>query len=323
LKIERESWQAKERNLVSTKNIQDRNVWLGKPYPLGATWDGRGVNFALFSENATGAELCLFDQPQDQKERLRIRMTEQTDYVWHVYIPDLKPGQLYGYRVYGPFEPRQGLRYNPHKLLLDPYSKAISGAIKWDNSLFGYPVESNKKDRGLKMDRRDSAPFVNKSVVIDPAFDWGDDTRPDIPLHDSIIYEVHVKGFTKLHPTINPQLQGTYAGLASAPAIDYLKSLGVTAVELLPVHHFVHDKSLLDQGLRNYWGYNSIGFFAPHGEYSSRGDGGDQVREFKEMVKALHRAGLEVILDVVYNHTGEGNHLGPTLSLRGIDNRAY
>ena len=299
------------------------NVWPGKPYPLGATWDGQGVNFALFSENATGVELCLFDSSDADTERLRVRMTEQTDYVWHVYLPGIQPGQIYGYRVHGPYEPEQGHRFNPAMLLLDPYAKAIDGRIDWSDAVFAYPVADPDEDRDLKMDTRDSGPFVHKSVVIDPSFDWGDDKAPETPLHDSIIYEVHVKGFTAQHPDIDPKLRGTYAGLASPQSIQYLQSLGVTAVELMPVHHFVHDKTLTDKGLANYWGYNTIGYFAPYSEYSSSGRLGEQVREFKAMVKGLHAAGIEVILDVVYNHTAEGNHLGPTLSFKGIDNVSY
>ncbi|HYP20043.1 MAG TPA: alpha-amylase family glycosyl hydrolase, partial [Chloroflexia bacterium] len=299
------------------------NVWPGKPYPLGATWDGTGVNFALFSENATGVELCLFDSTDDEAERMRIRMTEQTDYVWHVYMPNLKPGQLYGYRVYGPYEPSQGHRFNPAKLLLDPYAKAITGRIDWSDALFGYPMGLEDPDRDLQMDTQDSAPGMNRSVVIDPAFDWGDDKAPNTPLHESILYEVHVKGFSAQHPDIDPKLRGPYAGLATPEAIDYFQNLGITAVELLPVHHFVNDKTLVDKGLSNYWGYNSIGFFAPYSEYSSSGRLGEQVREFKAMVKTLHAAGIEVILDVVYNHTAEGNHFGPHLSFKGIDNVSY
>ncbi|HET6312495.1 MAG TPA: glycogen debranching protein GlgX, partial [Chloroflexia bacterium] len=299
------------------------NVWPGKPYPLGATWDGTGVNFALFSENATGVELCLFDSTDDEAERMRIRMTEQTDYVWHVYMPNLKPGQLYGYRVYGPYEPSQGHRFNPAKLLLDPYAKAITGRIDWSDALFGYPMGLEDPDRDLQMDTQDSAPGMNRSVVIDPAFDWGDDKAPNTPLHESILYEVHVKGFSAQHPDIDPKLRGTYAGLATPEAIDYFRTLGITAVELLPVHHFVNDKTLVDKGLSNYWGYNSIGFFAPYSEYSSSGKLGEQVREFKAMVKTLHAAGIEVILDVVYNHTAEGNHFGPHLSFKCIDNVSY
>ncbi len=299
------------------------NVWPGKPYPLGATWDGQGVNFALFSENAKGVDLCLFDSLQDDNERMRIRMTEQTDYVWHCYIPSLQPGQLFGYRVYGPFEPELGHRFNLNKLLLDPYARAINGRIDWSNAMFGYPVEAEEDDRDLLLDNGDSAPGMNKSVVVDTSFDWSDDIRPNTPLHDSIIYEVHVKGFTRLHPDIDPKMRGTYAGLATPQSVNYLKSLGVTAVELLPVHHFVNDKILVDNGLSNYWGYNSIGYFAPYSEYSCAGTQGEQVREFKAMVKTLHAAKIEVILDVVYNHTAEGNHFGPTLSFKGIDNVSY
>ena len=299
------------------------NVWPGKPYPLGATWDGQGVNFALFSENASGVDLCLFETPDNETERMRIRMTEQTDYVWHCYIPGILPGQLYGYRVYGAFEPEMGHRFNPNKLLLDPYAKAISGRIEWSNAMFGYPVTDADPDRDLLIDAEDSASGMNKSVVVDTAFDWGDDKKPSTPLHDSSIYELHVKGFTKQHPDIDPKMRGTYAGLGSPQAIEYLKSLGVTTVELLPVHQFVNDKTLVDKGLSNYWGYNSIGYFAPYSEYSSSGTLGEQVREFKSMVKAMHTAGIEVILDVVYNHTAEGNHFGPTLSFKGIDNVSY
>jgi glycogen operon protein len=298
-------------------------VWPGKPYPLGATWDGAGTNFTLYSETAEGVELCLFDSPEAQKECTRIALTEQTDYVWHCYLPGVGPGQLYGYRVYGPYNPKQGLRFNPAKLLLDPYAKAISGQIRWSDAMFGYPVTSPDPNRDMLMDEQDSAPGMPRSVVIDSAFDWGNDRLPNIPFHESIIYEVHVKGFTRLHPEIEPNLRGTYAGLASPPAIDYLKKLGITAVELLPVHQFVNDKTLVDKELSNYWGYNTIGFFAPHSEYSSTGKLGEQVREFKAMVKTLHAAGIEVILDVVYNHTAEGNHFGPTLSFKGIDNPAY
>lgn len=307
----------------STKKDTRVNVWLGKPYPLGATWDGEGVNFALFSENATGVELCLFDSPEAPEESARIQMVEQTDYVWHAYIPGLKPGQLYGYRVYGPYRPEAGLRFNPNKLLLDPYAKAISGTINWSEAMFAYPVSSEDENRHLVMDTQDSAAGMNKSVVIDASFDWDGDRSPNTPLHSSVIYEVHVKGFTALHPNIDPKLRGTYAGLATPESIDYLKRLGVTAIELLPVHHFVNDKTLVDKELSNYWGYNTIGFFAPHSQYASSGFLGQQVQEFKAMVKTLHKAGIEVILDVVYNHTAEGNHYGPTLSFKGIDNQAY
>lgn len=296
-------------------------AWPGKPYPLGATWDGQGVNFALFSEHAVGVELCLFDAPDAPAERFRIRMTEQTDYVWHVYLPTVQPGQLYGYRVYGPFEPEEGQRFNPAKLLIDPYAKAIDGRIEWSDAMFGYPMGEEEAD--LLQDFQDSAPGMNMGVVIDPAFDWGNDQPPSTPLHKSIIYELHVKGFTATHPGIEPELRGTYAGLASPVVVNYLQNLGVTAVELLPVHHFAHDKSLVDKGLSNYWGYNTLNYFSPYSEYASAGRMGEQVREFKAMVKTLHAAGIEVILDVVYNHTAEGNQLGPTLSFRGIDNESY
>ena len=270
-------------------------IWPGKPYPLGATWDGRGTNFALSSEIAEGVELCLFNHPQAQEEFIRIRLTEHTDYVWHCYLPGVGPGQLYGYRVYGPPAPKYGLRFNPAKLLLDPYSKAISGLIHWSDAMFGYPVTSLEPDRDLLVDTQDSAAGMPRSIVIDSAFDWGNDRQLGIPFHESIIYEVHVKGFTQLHPKIEPYLRGTYAGLASPPAIDYLKRLGITAIELLPAHHFVHDKTLVDKGLSNYWGYNTIGFFAPHSEYSSGGKLGEQVREFKAMVKTLMLLGSKLL----------------------------
>jgi isoamylase len=292
----------------------------GKPYPLGATWDGQGVNFAIFSEHATGVELCLFDD-LTSKEQQRIRMPEQTDLVWHVYVPGLAPGQLYGYRVMGPYAPSAGHRFNPAKLLVDPYAKAINGDFVWDDGLHGYKI--GLPDEDLHPDERDSAPLMPKCVVTDSAFDWGNDQPPQIPLHRSIIYELHVKGFTRLHPEIDERLRGTYAGLASPPAIEYLRKLGVTAVELLPVHQFIDDGFLQGRDLHNYWGYNTLGFFAPHAAYASAREPGAQVREFKAMVKALHAAGIEVILDVVYNHTAEGNRLGPTLSLRGVDNLVY
>ena len=293
----------------------------GDPYPLGATWDGEGVNFAIFSEHASAVELCLFSSPDDSVERLRIRMPEQTDFVWHVYVPGLGPGQVYGYRVHGQYEPRKGYRFNPNKLLVDPYAKAINGTITWDDSLYGYPI--GVPDADLHFDERDSAAFMPKCVVIDPAFDWGDDRAPRTPFHQSVIYELHVKGYTKLHPLVDEELRGTYGGLAAPPVIEYLKQLGVTAVELLPLHQFVDDRFLQERGLRNYWGYNTLGFFAPHAAYATSTEAGAQVREFKAMVKALHAAGIEVILDVVYNHTAEGNRLGPTLSFRGVDNLTY
>jgi isoamylase len=295
-------------------------VWPGRPYPLGASWDGTGVNFALFSEHATGVELSLFREPDDVEEAARVRLTERTDQVWHCYLPDARPGQYYGYRVHGPYAPEEGHRFNPAKLLIDPYAKAITGAIRWSNDLFAYRVGGSKAD--LEPDRDDSAAGVPKSVVIDNAFTWEDDGPLHVPYNRTIIYECHVKGMTQRHPDVPPELRGTYLGLASEPMIEYFQSLGVTAIELLPVHQFVVDRHLAERGLDNYWGYNSIGFFAPDVRYATRGLG-NQVYEFKSMVKTLHAAGLEVILDVVYNHTGEGNHLGPTLSLRGIDNNAY
>jgi isoamylase len=291
-------------------------VWRGHPQPLGASWDGEGVNFALFSERAERVELCLFD-PKTRRETERIPMRWQTNQVWHCYLPEARPGLLYGYRVYGPYDPKQGLRFNPHKLLLDPYAKHIDGAIKWSDALFGYRVGGPRED--LTMDRRDDAPGMPKCRVVDTAFTWGDDRPPRAPWHDTIIYELHVKGFTQLHPDIPPHLRGTYAGLATDPAIEHLKRLGITAVELMPVHAFVDDRSLVEKKLKNYWGYNSIGFFAPDMRYSATGS----INEFKSMVKRLHSAGIEVILDVVYNHSAEGNHLGPTLSFRGIDNTSY
>jgi len=290
-------------------------VWRGNPYPLGATWDGSGVNFAIFSENAEAVDLCIFDA--DGVEQ-RVRVTEQTDLVWHCYLPDMRPGQRYGYRVHGPYDPQRGHRFNPAKLLIDPYAKRIDGAVKWDDSLFGYEIGADVED--LEPDERDSAAFAPKSVVINQAFVWGDDAPPRTPFDRTLIYEVHVKGFTQLHPDVPDELRGTYAGLVSAPAIDYLTNLGITAVELLPVHQHVNDRHLMERGLSNYWGYNTIGFFAPDVRYSATGE---PVSEFKTMVKRLHDAGIEVILDVVYNHTGEGNHLGPTISFRGVDNAAY
>src|SRR5213596_1133303 len=296
-------------------------TWLGYPYPLGATWMGNGVNFAIFSEYATGVELCLVDNMEDAREDVRIPLKERTDQVWHVFLPDAQPGQLYGFRVSGPYEPERGLRFNSSKLLLDPYAKAIAGEVNWADEMFGYVVGGEDED--LTQDFRDDAWGVPKSVVIDNAFDWQGDRKPGTPLHSSVIYEVHVKGFSKLWPEIPEELRGTYAGVGSAAAIDYLTKLGVTAVELLPVHAHIDDKVLIDRGLKNYWGYNTIGFFAPHAAYSSGGQMGEQVVEFKSMVRNLHAAGIEVILDVVYNHTAEGNHLGPTLCFRGIDNLAY
>jgi glycogen operon protein len=298
-----------------------RNVWPGRPYPLGATWDGAGVNFALFSENAVKIELCLFEQSKGDYEIARIPLTEYTDQVWHVYLPEARPGDLYGYRVYGPYEPCKGHRFNPAKLLFDPYSKAISGHIEWSDALFGYTIGDPHAD--LSKNDHDSASNIPKSVILDQAFNWGDDVHPRTPWHKTLIYELHVKGFTARHPDVPEEHQGTYAGLTTPAVLDYLHSIRITAVELMPVHHFVTDRYLIDRGLTNYWGYNSIGFFAPESRYSSSGFLGQQVMEFKTMVKTLHREGIEVILDVVYNHTAEGNHLGPTLSFRGIDNASY
>jgi isoamylase len=296
-------------------------TWLGYPYPLGATWMGNGVNFGLFSEAATSVDLCLFDSIDARQENVRIPVTEHTDQVWHVFLPDVRPGQLYGFRVSGPYDPERGLRFNSSKLLLDPYAKAIAGEVNWSDEMFGYVVGGEDED--LTQDFRDDAWGVPKSVVIDNTFDWHGDKKLGVPLHNSVIYEVHVKGFTKLCPDVPEELRGTYAGLGSAAAIDYLKKLGVTAVELLPVQAHIDDKVLIDRGLTNYWGYNTIGLFAPHAYYSSSGQLGEQIPEFKSMVRNLHAAGIEVILDVVYNHTAEGNHLGPTLCFRGIDNIAY
>lgn len=291
-------------------------VWPGRPYPLGATWNGEGVNFALFSEHAEKVELCLFEL-KGGREISRLPLSWQTDQVWHCFLPDARPGLLYGYRVYGPYDPKRGKRFNHNKLLLDPYAKAVVGQVKWSNADYGYRVGHRLED--LSFDRSNNAPGVPKCKVIDPAFTWGDDKLLRIPWHETIIYELHVKGFTQRHPLVPPPLQGTYAGLATEPIIAHLKRLGVTAVELMPVHAFIDDRNLIEKGLRNYWGYNSIGFFAPDMRYSATG----LVGEFKTMVKTLHSNGIEVILDVVYNHTAEGNHLGPTLSFRGIDNEAY
>ena len=287
-------------------------------YPLGASYDGAGVNFALYSQVAQKVELCLFDEHDAET---RIEMTEQNSYVWHNYIPGLQPGQRYGYRVYGPYDPVHGLRCNPNKLLLDPYAKAIEGNIDGDESLFSYWFKS--PDDTSAMNDLDSAAHTMKSAVINPYFDWGNDQHPYISYHDSVIYEAHVRGMTNLSMDVPPDIRGTYAGLAYPSVIEYLKKLGVTAIELMPIHQFVNDSFLQEKGLSNYWGYNTIGFFAPHNAYSSSGERGEQVNEFKSMVKAYHRAGMEVILDVVYNHTAEGNHMGPTLSFKGIDNASY
>ncbi|WP_329088196.1 glycogen debranching protein GlgX [Actinomadura citrea] len=297
-----------------------REVWPGDPYPLGATWDGTGTNFALFSEVARRVELCLFD---DEGRETRRDLPEVDGFVWHGYLPGIGPGQRYGYRVHGPFDPREGHRCNPSKLLLDPYGKAVAGVtpgelIRWNEALFSYRFADPDA-----LNEDDSAPYMPKNVVVNPFFDWGDDRSPRVPYHESVIYEAHVKGLTKLHPAVPEEQRGTYAGLAHPVMIDHLLDLGVTAVELMPVHQSVPEHALVARGLDNYWGYNTIGFFAPHNSYSSSGQSGEQVLEFKAMVRALHEAGIEVILDVVYNHTAEGDHLGPTLSFRGIDNASY
>ena len=294
----------------------------GTPFPQGATWDGAGTNFALFSESSERVELCLFDSPQAEKESHRIRLRERTNGVWHIYLSGIGPGQLYGYRVHGRYEPERGLRHNPHKLLLDPYAKSIGRDLTWDDSLFGYIVGDPAGD--LSFDTRDSAPFAPLAAVVDPTFDWQGDRRPHRVWHETIIYEAHVRGMTMLHPEIPEHLRGTYTAIASPPIIEHLRKLGITAIELMPVHYFLQDRHLLERGLRNYWGYNTLGFFAPEPLFAAdREHPGTVVREFKAMVKALHEADIEVILDVVYNHTAEGNHLGPTLSFRGIDNQAH
>ncbi|MBI3263748.1 MAG: glycogen debranching protein GlgX [Acidobacteria bacterium] len=296
-------------------------IWPGRPYPLGATWDGTGVNFAIFSEHATSIELCLFDSPEAARESDRVALTEQTDMVWHGYLPDIKPGHLYGYRVDGPYNPAAGHRFNRNKVLFDPYGKAVGRGVRWCEEMFGYRLTDPETD--LSFDDRDNASAAALAAVIDPAFTWGDDHPPRTDWHDTVIHEVHVKGFTQLHPDVPPHLRGTYLGLVSDPALDHLTSLGITAVELMPVHHHAYERHLAERGLSNYWGYNTLAYFAPDLRYSVSKQALESVREFKMMVRALHGAGLEVILDVVYNHTAESNHLGPTLSLRGIDNVSY
>ncbi len=296
-------------------------VWPGKPNPLGATWDGGGVNFALFSEHATAVVLCLFDAATDRTESVGVQLKEQTDRVWHGYLPDVRPGQLYGYRVHGPYDPLAGHRFNANKVLLDPYARAIGRGIGWSDSMFGYRVGDTAED--LSFDDRDNAWCAPLGVVVNSQFRWGDDRHPRTPWHRTLIYETHVKGFTQLHPEIPKPLRGTYSGLASRAAIDHLKMLGVTAVELMPVHYHVDDRHLVSHGLSNYWGYNTLSFFAPDSRYSSASRPDEVIQEFKSMVKRVHEAGIEVILDVVYNHTGEGNERGPALSLRGIDNSSY
>jgi isoamylase len=290
-------------------------VWPGHRYPLGATYDGTGTNFAIFSEVAEAVELCLFDASGNER---KVQLHEQDAFVWHAYLPGVEPGQRYGYRVYGPYDPSRGLRCNPHKLLLDPYARAVDSDIDWHPSLYAYDMDDPDRMSDL-----DSAAHMAKGVVVNPYFDWGNDRRPDIPYHHSVIYETHVKGLTERHPDVPKDMRGTYAALGHPAIIEHLAKLGVTAVELMPVHQFVHDNRLSDLGLRNYWGYNTLGFFAPYHGYSAMGALGQQTQEFRGMVKALHAAGMEVILDVVYNHTAEGNHLGPTMSLKGIDNRTY
>jgi isoamylase len=292
----------------------------GQPFPLGAIWDGNGTNFSLFSEHAERVELCFFDHGDRET---RTELTERTAFNWHCYLPGIGPGQRYAYRVHGPYAPERGHRFNHHKLLLDPYAKAIEGPIRYDRANTLPYVADGTPDADLQPDETDDAAAIPKCVVIDPTFDWEGDDWPRTPWHETVIYELHVKGFTQLNERVRADLRGTYAGLASEPAIDYLTDLGVTAVEVLPVHHIANEQFLVERGLTNYWGYSSIGYFAPHALYSATGTRGEQVREFKGMVKALHRAGIEVILDVVYNHTAEGNHLGPMLAFKGVDNASY
>jgi isoamylase len=294
-------------------------VWPGNPYPLGATWDGEGVNFSIFSEHATAVKLCLFDHPDDPKPSDEIDLHERTDMIWHCYLPDVRPGRLYGWRVEGPYEPEHGQRFNPNKLLLDPYAKAITKQIQWTDAMYGYTIGDPAED--LSFDTRDDAGDMPKCIVVEPEFTWGDDRKPGTPWNRTVIYECHLRGMTMRHPAVPEELRGTYLGLASDPIIDHLLGLGVTAVELLPIHQFVSERFLVERGLTNYWGYNSVGYLAPEVKYAQVP--GEQVEEFKSMVKTLHRAGIEVILDVVYNHTAEGNHLGPTLTLKGVDNPAY
>ncbi len=309
-----ESASPAHRSLINQATIT--SVWPGRPHPRGATWDGEGVNFALFSEHAERVELCLFDA-QGQHELQRIELRERTDHVWHCYLPEARPGQAYGYVVHGPYKPEEGHRFNHHKLLIDPYARDFVGSLRWNDALYGFTIGHKKGD--LSFDRRESAPYVPKCRVLEPAFTWGDDRRPDVPWHDMVVYEMHVRSFTMRHPDVPPAMRGSYAALGSAPIVTYLKRLGVTTVELMPVHAFIDERHLAEEGLRNHWGYNTLGFFAPEMRYAhSR-----KVKEFKTMVKTLHSAGIEVLLDVVYNHTCEGSHIGPTLSLRGIDNVSY
>ena len=296
-------------------------VWPGRPYPLGATWDGLGVNFALFSEHARKVELCLFDSPQSRQETLRRKFSQYTDQVWHAYLPDVRPGQVYGYRVHGPYRPEMGLRYNPNKVLVDPYATSVVRQTRWHKSMYGYRRGSGLEDAG--MDQEDNAAYAPLCAVIDPSFVWGDDRPPRIPWSETVIYETHVKGLTALHPGVPENLRGTYSGLACEEVLDHLQQLGITSIELMPVHQHEDEPFLIQRGLTNYWGYSTLSFFAPDIRFASSRGYMDQVREFKMMVRSLHAAGMEVILDVVYNHTAEGNRWGPTLSLRGIDNLAY
>src|SRR6266567_4270771 len=295
--------------------MHDAEVWPGRAYPLGANFDATGTNVALYSELAEAVDLCLFDYEGQER---RVALEEVDAFAWHAYLPNIEPGQRYGYRVRGPYAPERGARCNPSKLLLDPYARAIEGEIQWNPACYSYELGNEGS-----INTTDSAPYVFRSVVHNPYFEWGNDRPPETPLHETVIYEAHVKGMTRSHPDVEEELRGTYAGIAHPAVVEHLQTLGVTAVELMPIHQFVHDHRLLDMSLRNYWGYNTIGFFAPHNGYASSGQGGQQVNEFKAMVRTLHEAGIEVILDVVYNHTAEGNHLGPTLCFRGIDNAAY
>lgn len=314
-----EEWQHNDEFETANESPLVRNrsrVREGLPFPLGATWDGLGVNFALFSANATKVELCLFDA-EGEHEIERIELPEYTDEIWHGYLPDARPGQLYGYRVHGPYAPEEGHRFNPNKLLLDPYARQIVGELTWDEALFGYII--GHPDEDLSFDERDSAPFMPRCRIVDPAFTWGRSQRIQMPWDQTIVYETHVRGYTMRHPAVPEALRGTFSGLMATEVIDHIRSLGVSSVELMPIHAFVQDQHLLEHGLRNYWGYNTLGFFAPHSSYLA----GDSINEFKEMVARFHAADLEVILDVVYNHTAEGNELGPTLSLKGIDNASY
>ncbi|HEV2768999.1 MAG TPA: alpha-amylase family glycosyl hydrolase, partial [Solirubrobacteraceae bacterium] len=300
--------------------MSEREAWPGSPFPLGPAWDGEGTNFSLFSEHAERVELCIFDGDETEE---RIEVVDQSDHNWHVYVPGVGPGQRYGYRVHGPYEPDEGQRFNAAKLLIDPYAKAIEGNVRWERANVLPYTPDGTDEADLEADDEDDQDAIPKCLVIDDRFDWEDDRPPKIPWHRTVIYETHVRGHTKLHPEVDEALRGTYAGLACEEAIAHFKDLGVTAVELLPIHHIADESFLHERGLSNYWGYSSIGYLAPHAGYAWGGTTGEQVREFKGMVKALHRAGIEVILDVVYNHTAEGNHLGPMLSFRGVDNAAY